>query len=106
MQIEFPKKFDVEHIVGGIYHVEVPNEYVQPLTELLEVQSWIRRVQVLAVDDGKITVYCSKAYVFTAEEAHAAICKLAEHILDPLPDVDAEVWGEAFTDGCPMKGGE
>jgi len=95
MNIKFPKRYAVKHIVGNLFHVDVPAEYLAPLAELLKTQTWITHV----FTEDKLHVHGSSAYEYTQDEAHSALCKLAEHIMEPDVDVDPDVWNFDISDG-------
>lgn len=94
MIIEFPKRYTVKHITGNLFHIAIPAEFLAPLTELLKAQAWIDSVYV----EKELHVFCSHAYEYTQGEVHTALCKLAEHILEPAVEVDRDVWDFSESD--------
>lgn len=95
MIIEFPKKYDVRmhgYVSDGAF-ISIPGEHRQALIDTLNQQDWIQFVFTSTAD---LHVLISAAYEISAEQAHAALCQLCEHVMSPPVDVDREVWGDVL----------
>ncbi len=97
MNIEFPERYHIHEIVPTMYDITVPNEYAAALLNILKQQRWVVNAFPFRT---RITVIISEAYEVNSDQAHEALCRLCEHVMQPAADVDIEIWGEV------LKGGE